>query len=103
MDPTSPEIFVLVPIMPRETKKSHFEKCFKSILDKEEFGFDKISLKDIKKECADNFAKANRQKKFTKEQLRMITARDAEGLYRQRLGKLIKAAAISKTKPTLSI
>lgn len=98
MNPASPEIFILLPVMPPETKKSHFYEPLKSILKKEEFGLDRISLKNLKKECAENFAKANQKKIFTWEQLKMITEKDAEGLFRARLGKLIREAALSKKK-----
>lgn len=95
---TTPAIYVLLPVMMPKIKKDNLIPALESVIEKEGYGLKGISLKEIKKELAENYAKFNSKESFTKEELKMHTEADAEGLFRVRLGKLIKRATRSKRK-----
>lgn len=102
MNSATPPIYILVPILMPETNKDRLIPAMENTIGKEGYGLKGISIKEIRKELAANYAKYNPKENFTKQQLKDLTAKDAEGLFRARLGKLIRRAAQSK-KPAYFI
>jgi len=81
------KVYILIPMGIPGMGKTFFLTSFKKYIEANDCYLSIISSDDIRKECMDKLAKAN--KKLTRDDLFAKTATEARNLFNQRLGELI--------------